>query len=118
MNTTFLNKFLGYFKEIWFLWVLCFIFNIITFFTVFYKIHPGNGTLALHYNILVGVEWYGKGKNLYFIPGVGLAMAIVNIIVYRALKKSENFLSFLTAFVSLLIQIILLVSVLFLSTVN
>jgi hypothetical protein len=118
MKSIFLQKLFAYFKEIWFLWVLCFIVNIITFLAIYYKIHPGNRTLALQYNILVGVEWYGKGKNLYFIPAVGLAIAAINLFLYRLLKDDKNFLSFLTVFVSLVVQFILLAAVLFLSTVN
>ncbi len=118
MITGFFKRLLAYFKEIWFLWLLCLSFNIITFLFIAIKIPPGNSTLALHYNILVGVEWYGNGKNLYFIPVIGLAIAAVNLFAYRTLRRDENFLSFLTAFVSLVVQIILLGSVMFLASVN
>jgi hypothetical protein len=105
-------------SDVWFLWALCLIFNIITFLFIYFKIHPGNKTLALHYNVLVGVQWYGKGKNLYFIPGVGLAISTVNFILYKALKDNKIFLSQLTVFASLCAQIILFAAVLFLSKVN
>lgn len=118
MQINIFKRILPYFKEIWFLWMLCLIFNIITFLTVFYKIHPGSHTQALQFNILVGVETYGNGKNLYFIPGIGLALIAINLFVYRLLKENENLLSFMTVFVSLVVQLILLAAVLFLSTVN
>jgi hypothetical protein len=118
MKTAFSGKFFAYFKEIWFLWLLCFVINIITFLAVFYKIHPGNRTLALQYNVLVGVEWYGKARNLYFIPGIGLAISLVNLFLYGLLKDNKNFLSFLAVFVSVVVQLILLSAVLFLSAVN
>lgn len=104
--------------NVWFLWSACLIFNIITFLFIYFKIHPGNKTLALHYNVLVGVEWYGPGKNLYFLPAVGLAICGVNFTLYRALKDNKNFLSFLTVFVSLCAQVILLAAALFLAKVN
>jgi hypothetical protein len=107
-----------YLVDVWFLWAMCLIFNIITFLFVFFKIHPGDKTLALHYNILAGVEWYGHGKNLYFLPGVGFALSAVNFVLYRALKDNKNFLSSLTVFASLCIQLILLASALFLAKVN
>jgi hypothetical protein len=107
-----------YLTNIWFLWALCLIFNIITFLFIFFKIHPGSNTLALHYNILVGVEWYGKGYNLYFIPAVGLAISAVNYTLFKALSDNTKFLSALTVFVSLCAQIILLAAALFLSRVN
>lgn len=118
MARKWISYILQYFKKIWFLWVFCLLLVIITFLWIYYKIHSGNSTLALHYNVLVGVEWYGKGKNLYFIPGIGFLIVLVNYVFYKALKDRENFLSFLTVFISICVQAILLISVLFLSRVN
>lgn len=106
------------FAKIWFLWIICTILNIITFLFIFFKINPGTQNLALHYNVLVGVEWYGKGQNLYFIPGIGLVISLVNFILYRSLKDNRFYLSELTAYVSLFIQIILLIAAMFLARVN
>jgi len=118
MPTSFKEKLKIYFSSVWFLWALCLIFNIITFLFIYFKIHPGNKTLALHYNVLVGVEWYGKGKNLYFIPAVGFAISLVNFILYKALKDGNDFLPPLTVFVSLAAQLILLTAALSLAAVN
>ncbi len=118
MNFNFGEEFKKYFGNFRFLWSLCVIVNIITFLFIFYKIHPDNKLLALHYNVLIGVEWYGKGKNLYFIPGIGLIITFVNFIIYRALKNSEFFYNFLVIFISLCVQLILLASALFLVKVN
>jgi hypothetical protein len=118
MSLNWAGKITFYVTNVWFLWTLCAIFNIITFLFIFFKIHPGNATLALHYNVLVGVEWYGKGYNLYFIPGVGLAISAVNFTLFKALRDNTKFLSALTVFVSLCAQIILLASALFLAKVN
>ena|ERR1051326_6618309 len=115
MNKT---KFLSIFKNIWFLWAVALLFDIITFLVIFYKIHPSKQTLALHYNVLVGVEWYGKGYNLYFIPGVGLLLGVANFILWKYLKHSEKFLPFLAAFMTLCLETILLASALFLVKVN
>ena len=81
----------NYFRNVWFLWALCVALNIITFLFLYFKIHPGQKTLALHYNVLVGVDWYGSGKNLYFIPSVGLAILIVNFVLYRSIKNRQDF---------------------------
>lgn len=106
------------FSDIRILWALCLVFNIITFLFIFFKIRPSGKTLALHYNVLVGVEWYGKGNNLFLIPAVGLAILAVNFTLYRTLRRGKFFLPVLTVFVSLCVQIILLAAVLFLATVN
>jgi len=118
MNLSVFAKVFNYFREIWFLWVLCLLVNIITFLTLYYKIHPSKSPLALHYNVLVGVESYGMGFNLYFIPAIGLAITAINFVLHRALRNNANFLSFLASFTSLLVQVILLFAVLRLITVN
>ena len=118
MSHNWAEKIRVWFSNIWFLWTLCLCLNIITFLFLYFKIHPGNKTLALHYNVLVGVQWYGKGKNLYFIPAVGAAISAVNFTLYKALKNDEYFLSALTVFASLCVQVILLAAVLFLSRIN
>jgi hypothetical protein len=118
MTLGFAEKIRIWLSNVWFLWALCLIFNIITFLFIFFKIHPGDKTLALHYNVLIGVQWYGKGKNLYFIPVAGLAISAVNFILYKTLRDNKIFLSQLTVFVSFCAQIILLAAALFLSKVN
>jgi hypothetical protein len=118
MPRNWLINILEYFRKIWFLWLISLVLVIITFLWIFIKIHPGNSTLALHYDVLVGVEWYGKGKNLYFIPGIGLLISAVNFTFYKALKNTESLLTFLSVFISICVQVILLISVIFLSRVN
>ena len=112
------GKFKVYLFQIWFLWGLCLIFNIITFLILFFKIRGGGETVALHTNVLVGVQWYGKANNLYFIPSLGLVLSAANFLLYNKLKDNSNFLSGLTVFVSLCVQIILLAAAMFLARVN
>jgi hypothetical protein len=118
MTLDFAKKIKIWLLNVWFLWAICLILNIITFLFIYFKIHPGNKILTLHYNVLVGAQWYGKGKNLYFIPGVGLAISAANFTLYKALKDNKIFLSQLTIFVSICAQVILLAAALFLSKVN
>ena len=112
------DKILYALNTVWFLWAGGFIFNILTFLLIIFKIRPGSPTVALHFNVLAGVEWYGKGYNLYFIPGLGLALGVANFILFRALKKLPNFLAFLVPFVNFCVQSLLLISTLFLMKVN
>ncbi len=112
------SKILSYLKNIWFLWALCLILNIITFLVIFFKIHSVSTTLALRYNVLAGVLWYGRGSNLYFIPAVGLAISAVNFAVYRAVRDRHELFSWLPVFASLFGQTILLAATLFLIKIN
>ncbi len=118
MNFSRAEKIKFYLTNLWFLWSLCFILNIITFLFIYFKIHPTNQTLALHYNVLVGVETYGAGKSLYYIPAIGLAISLVNLMLQKALKDSRNLLPLLTVFSSLCVQVILLGAALGLARVN
>lgn len=101
-----------------FLWALCLIFNIITFLFIYYKIIPTGKTFALKYNVIVGVEWYGNGYNLYQIPLVGLIITLVNYLLSRLLRNKNNFLSQMSIFVTLTMQALLLATALLLKTVN
>lgn len=102
-----------------FLWSVSFLFNIITFLIIRYKL-GGNSesSVALKYNIISGVEWFGQGRNLYLIPVVGFFVFIINLVLFRSLKNTEPFLAILTAFAALIVQIILLAGILFLMQVN
>ncbi len=115
MAINFLSRIKQFFSKVWFLWAVCLIFNIITFLAVLYKIHSGDKVVALHYNVLAGVEWYGKAKNLYFIPGTGLIITFVNFILYSFLEKTDYFYNLLAIFATLCVQAILLFSVLLLA---
>jgi hypothetical protein len=104
--------------QIYFLWFICYCLNALTFLVLFYKIRPGNSIRALHYNVLVGVEWYGKGTNLYLIPIAAFLICSVNFILFKSLKKRPELLASLTVFISLCVQLIFLSSILFLASVN
>ncbi len=113
-----LNRLLSLFKNVLFLWAICLALNIITFLFIYFKIHPEGKTVALFYNVIVGVEWYGQGKNLYLIPLVGFVISAVNFTLYRTLKGTRVLLPFLAIFISLCVQTILLLAAVSLSTVN
>ncbi len=106
------------FKQFLFLWLLCLSINIITLLLIYYKIHPSNNFLVLHYNVLVGVDSAGKGINFYNIPLVGFLISAVNFIFYRAVKTFQPFLAFLSVFTSIFVQLILFLSVVFLVRIN
>ena len=118
MTTPLFDRLKSFLVQTRVLWLVCLLLNIITFLFIYFKIRPGIKPLALHYNVLIGVEWYGTGRNLYFIPAIGLAIILINFILYRAFKKTPDFLSGLTVLVSLFVQIILLAAVMFLAKVN
>jgi hypothetical protein len=118
MSLNLAEKIKNFLYSIWFLWSLAILLNIITFLFLYFKIHPGNKTVALNFNILVGVRSYGKGINLYAIPGAGLAIMLVNGMLYRSIRYSEDYLPFMPAFISICSQLVLLTAAISLAKVN
>ncbi len=114
------RKFINFWKidKFLFLWSLCAILNIIAFLFIYFKISPSNQLISLKYNVLVGVEVFGKGKNLYLIPTTAALISLVNFGLFRALKNHQIFYIHLIIFASLIVQITLLAAVFFLKAVN
>ena len=106
------------FKNQEFLWLLNLALNVITFSLIYFRLKPNSRQLALHYNVLVGIEWYGQGKNLYLIPTAGLMILVINFILFRSLRHSKDFFAPLAIFASACVQIILLCATIFLISIN
>lgn len=101
-----------------FLWALSFIVNIITFLLIYFKSGLHGNNVALRYTVKAGVLWYGAGKNLYTLPFLGLCANIINFLLFKKLSYNQNFLLYAAVITSLLMQVILFVSVVFLAILN
>ena len=101
-----------------FLWGTTAVLVIITFLIAHYKIKSVSSTVALHYNVIVGVDLLGKSSDFYKIPLAALVIGIINFLVYRFATNRQDFIALLTALVSALASLILFASLLFLSFVN
>lgn len=110
--------FLNNLKRVWFLWALCLIFNIITLLLIIYKIEPSGKTLALHYNVVFGIDWYGEGNNLYQIPIAAFLITLLNFIFFKLLQSTKMFYENLTVGASLLAQLIFLFATVLLIRIN
>lgn len=106
------------FGKIWFLWFCSVLLNIITLLIISYKIKPSGDILALHYNIISGVDWYGEGFNIYQIPLVGFFVTFVNFIFYFFTKGKSLVFSGLAPMTSLGVQVILLFATVLLAKLN
>ena len=104
------------FKKVWFLWLLCAIFNIITLLIIYFQIHANSDKIVvLHYNVILGNDSFGAAKGLYLLPLAGFCISALNFTLYKLLKELKTFYVPLTAGVSLLAQLVILfVSVLIL----
>ena len=95
---------------------LALLVNIITWLFIFYKIKPTAEVIPLHYNIFFGASFIGKAYFLYFLPAIGLAIIIVNFLFYRKSLAFEKFAGEILLAVSLFVQIMILIAVIFLKS--
>lgn len=100
------------------LWGGTIVLIIITLILAYYKVRGGPSPVALHYNVIVGVDALGDRNRLYFIPLAGFIIAVVNTVIVRLLPMREQFLEIILASGSLLANVILLIAMLLLFRVN
>jgi len=101
-----------------FLWASTIATLIITFILAYFKARAGLSTVALHYNVIIGVDLLGRSRDLYLIPLTGCGVTLLNYLVYRFAVPKGDFLGVLTALVSLLAALILCAALVFLFFVN
>lgn len=105
-------------NKILFLWVTSIIVSIITLLLIYFKISPAQNNLALHYNVVFGVDTFGSYRELYKLPAISFFIIALNFGITRVLKIDRNFLSYMAAWISLIISVIIFLSVIFLFQVN
>lgn len=105
-------------KILLFLWFFAVVISSITFLFIYYKIKPSDAPLALHYNIIVGVDLLGKGTDLYKLPIISFAIIGVNVLLSQLLKRWQPEIQIFIAALSLLISAVLLFATLLLFSVN
>ncbi len=101
-----------------FLWIGTALCIIITFILAYYKVRTGPSSVALHYNVLIGVDLLGNKSRLYLVPLTGAIIAIINLIISRLLSVHDPFLKIVLAAGSFLSSIIILWAFLLLFRVN
>jgi hypothetical protein len=108
-------------NRVLFLWIGTIVITSISFLTVYYKIRPQespDSPVALHYNVVVGVDLYGKGINLFLIPLASLVIAAVNFTVYYMMRRRQRFLADMAVVISFFVSLILLLAIVLLLRVN
>lgn len=107
--------------RVWFLWIVSAIFISISFLIIYFKIKPQvnpDVPVALHYNVIVGVDLYGRSRNLFLIPLTGLIIFIINAVLYKLLRHRQALLAEFASVATALVSVILCAAVLFLLNVN
>lgn len=99
-------------------WIVAIVLFIVTLVAVYFKMRGAPDSIALRYNVIVGVNEIGNKYELLKIPLTGLLIGAVNFSLTRLQKFDRQLLPFLAALVSLLVNAFLLIAVLFLFRVS
>lgn len=71
----------------------------------------------IHYSVLSGADWVDEKKNLFVYPFVGIIIFLVNfLLIFYFYRRQEKFVSYSLAIVSLLVNLICLISFLLVYT--
>jgi len=108
----------NYSNRIHLLWGIALIFFIVTLVAVYFKINNAPETIALRYNVIVGVNEVGNRYELFKIPLTGLIIIVVNFILARVQKFDKSLLPFLASLVAITVNVLLLVAALSLYRVS
>jgi hypothetical protein len=99
-------------------WGIAIVLFIVTLVAVYFKMRGAPDTVALRYNVIVGVNEIGSKYELLKIPLTGLLIGGVNFALTRLQKFDLTLLPFLAALVSVIVNVFLLIAVLFLFRVS
>lgn len=99
-------------------WGIAIVLFIVTLGVVFYKMRNAPDSVALRYNVIVGVNEIGNKYELLKIPFTGLLIGGVNYALTKFQKFDRTLLPFLAALVSAIVNIFLLMAALFLLRVS
>lgn len=105
-------------KNFLFLWLTALLINIIAFLLIFSQGGLHGPNVTLRYTVKTGVMWYGEGKNLYALPFAGFLINLINFALFKKLARNQNFLLYAVIITGLSVQICLLLSLIFLLTIN
>lgn len=107
-------------KDNWFLVSATggFLANILLWIVILSKVGYSQTNVALHYNIVYGIDLVGKAVNLYLIPATGFVLYLANLYLAAILRDKAKFLSQLLTFSSLAVQFFLLLALIALLKLN
>lgn len=97
-------------KVVWTLTLLFYMLNILSWILIFWKQPYTEETILLHYNIFFGIDLTGSWRQLLWIPGSGLVIAIVNTMVIVFRNKTEYLYNIIFLLLTAIIQAMILLA--------
>ena len=78
----------------------------------------GKFYIPLHYNIYIGIDQFGPWYYVFFIPALGSALFLINLVFEGAYFRREHVLAKFFAVTTLMAEAILFVSMVFILLLN
>ena len=109
-----------YFRDLWISVPLASIALIQAFlwFSLLRNVTADSGQIFLHYNIIFGVDLVGDWWQLYYLPGVGLLIVLLNYLFSSATYASDKFLARFLSGWTLFFHLFLAIGILLLVRLN
>lgn len=105
--------------------ILSVIINLLIWILIYTKLKPAiilsgkaEAFIPLHYNIYMGIDSFGNWKWIFLLPVIGLLFTFANGIISFLLYNKKKILSYFLSLTMPLIQILLLLSTLFIVLIN
>jgi len=96
-----------------------FILGVLNFLVLLFFIGKLNDLIILHYNVYLGVDLIGNGKQILLMPLVGFSFALINLLLaVYFFNKKERMLSHMLSLATLLSQLGIAVAVATILVVN
>ena len=81
---------------------------IILLLVILFKLKPSSEQIALHYNVLVGVDIVGPGWRVYELPILPLVLNFYNLVLARTFHKIEPMASYILLIGATLVWLVFL----------
>lgn len=88
--------------------LIIFLLNLSIWLILYMKVQPTSEPIPLHYNIYFGIDLIGSWYKIYYIPGFGMIIFFINLLLSYIIYKREKIISYFLIFSSGMIQIIFL----------
>ena len=91
--------------------ILSFLIFLIVLYLPIWRILPLAGEhpyIQLHYNIYLGVDRFGDWKELFVLPGLGLGILFLNLVLQTFSFRHERLLAMLFGISTVFLELILL----------
>lgn len=84
-----------------------FLFNIVIWLFLTFRLEPSEYPVPLHFNIYFGIDVIDKWSQAFMIPGIGLLVIVINLSLAYLIFSKEKFVAQFLLSSSLFIQILL-----------